>query len=75
MMLNPKQVGQATFPLHQDASGRFSYAELIELVLGREKWLDVKREYGLKGKNMESQVHGAGFSSGGHIRLSARLRL
>ena len=59
MMLSKKQIGQVTYPLHQDGNGRFSYPELIELVFGKQKWLDLRTQYGLKGKSMESKVDGA----------------
>lgn len=35
MALKPKQIGQMSHPLHQDAYGRFSYPELIDHVFGR----------------------------------------
>jgi len=42
MDLSKKQVGIATYSLHQDVKGRYSYPELIELIFGRQKWVDVK---------------------------------
>ena len=36
MKLSKKQVAQATYSLHQDQQGRFSYPELIELTCGRD---------------------------------------
>ena len=46
--LNKKQVAQITYPLHQK-NGSYSWPELIELMFGKQEWLDLKSRSGLQG--------------------------
>ena len=45
--LNKKQVAQVTYPLHQK-DGSYSWPELIELMFGKQEWLDLKVRNNLK---------------------------
>ena len=49
MDVTKKQVGQATYPLHQDSHGKFSYPELINHIFGKKEWEKVKAIHGLHG--------------------------
>ena len=59
MNLTKKQVGQATYPLHQDSASRFSYPELVEHIFGKKQWEKVKLIHGLSGSAMDSKAAGA----------------
>lgn len=59
MNLSKKQVGQATYPLHQDKGGRFSYPELVEHIFGKKEWEKVKLVHGLSGVAMDGKAAGA----------------
>ena len=45
--LNKKQVAQITYPLHQK-DGAYIWPELIELMFGKQEWLDLKYKFNLK---------------------------
>ena len=59
MELTKKQIGQISYPLHQDAQGRFSYPELLELIFGHEEWPELQRKFGLTGTHLQTSSGGA----------------
>lgn len=74
MKLTKKQVAQATYPLHQDREGRFSYPELVEYIFGRKEWERVKQTFGLSGGNMDGKST-SGLADELRLELSPKLLL
>lgn len=54
MELTKKQIGQISYPLHQDDQGRFSYPELLELIFGHQKWPELQKKFGLTGTHLQT---------------------
>ena len=72
MDLSKKQIGQISYPLHQDDRGRFSYPELLELIFGPQEWQELQKRHNLSGKNLKSSIDG---SKGNKIQFSDNFKM
>lgn len=72
IFLKNKQVGQVTFPLHQDFDKLYSYPELIEFIFGQKRWLRVMKESGLT--HLVSMVDSNSKKSMSRLLYSEQLR-